>query len=227
MKLNNVWSEFLKSELEKEYYTKLNEFVELEYKSKTIYPKYENIFRAFNLLLPSEVKVVIIGQDPYHGAKQANGLAFSVSPLSKVPPSLKNIYKELIDDMNCETPANGDLTSWAKQGVLLINTVLTVIEAEANSHRGKGWEILTDSIIKKLSDQYKNIVFVLWGSASHKKVELIDSEKHLVLKSVHPSPLSAYRGFFGSKPFSQTNDYLKMKGKTAISWCLTPQQTLL
>ncbi|MEA2073674.1 MAG: uracil-DNA glycosylase [Campylobacterota bacterium] len=227
MILNDEWNRFLEEELEKEYYKKLIEFVDLEYKTKTVYPKYENIFRAFNLLSPSEVKVVIIGQDPYHGPNQANGLAFSVSPISKIPPSLKNIYKELIDDIGCQVPANGDLTSWANQGVLLINTVLTVVDSQANSHRARGWEDLTNSVIKKLSNKQSNIVFILWGSPSQKKEILIDEEKHCVLKAPHPSPLSAYRGFFGSKPFSKANDYLKRNKLGTINWCLTPQQTLL
>lgn len=227
MNLNKQWQLFLSDEFQKEYFKILIEFIDDEYKTKTIYPKYENIFRAFNLLNPDEVKVVIIGQDPYHGLNQANGLAFSVIPPSKIPPSLRNIYKELVDDIGCNTPANGDLTLWAEQGVLLFNTVSTVIESHANSHQGKGWEELSDAIIKKLSDKFENIVFILWGAPSRKKSGLIDENKHFIISSAHPSPLSAYRGFFGSKPFSKANKYLELKGKEVITWCLPSQGTLL
>jgi len=227
MQLNKEWTLFLSNELKSQNFLNLHHFIENEYKTKTIFPEYENIFRAFNLLTPSEVKVVIIGQDPYHGLNQANGLAFSVCDRCKVPPSLKNIFKELIDDIECVYPANGNLTSWAEQGVLLINSVLTVIQGEANSHKGKGWEVFTDGVIKKLSESQENVVFILWGSPSQKKAVLIDERKHLVLKAPHPSPLSSYRGFFGSKPFSQVNEYLVRHGKKTIDWSLTPQQTLL
>jgi len=227
MQLNKEWTLFLSNELKSQNFLNLHHFIENEYKTKTIFPEYENIFRAFNLLTPSEVKVVIIGQDPYHGLNQANGLAFSVCDRCKVPPSLKNIFKELIDDIECVYPANGNLTSWAEQGVLLINSVLTVIQGEANSHKGKGWEVFTDGVIKKLSESQENVVFILWGSPSQKKAVLIDERKHLVLKAPHPSPLSSYRGFFGSKPFSQANEYLVRHGKKTIDWSLTPQQTLL
>jgi uracil-DNA glycosylase len=207
--------------MQKEYFTKLQNFVESEYKTKTIFPSYENIFRAFNLIEPQNVKVVIIGQDPYHGEGQANGLAFSVCDECKIPPSLKNIFKELVDDVKCESPKYGNLTSWANDGVLLINSVLTVEQAKANSHKGKGWETFTNAVIEKLSSEYENIVFVLWGAPSQKKESLIDETKHLVLKAPHPSPLSSYRGFFGSKPFSRANEYLKTHNKKEISWCLT------
>ena len=227
MQLNKEWTLFLSNELKSQNFLNLHHFIENEYKTKTIFPEYENIFRAFNLLTPSEVKVVIIGQDPYHGLNQANGLAFSVCDRCKVPPSLKNIFKELIDDIECEYPAKGNLTSWAEQGVLLINSVLTVIQDEANSHKGKGWEVFTDGVIKKLSESEENIVFILWGAPSQKKAVLIDERKHLVLKAPHPSPLSSYRGFFGSKPFSQVNEYLVRQGQKTIDWSLTPQQTLL
>lgn len=227
MLINKDWLDLFRDEFKKDYFISLKQFIEDEYTNKTIFPQYDNIFRAFNLLKPDEVKVVIIGQDPYHGLNQANGLAFSVCDRCKIPPSLKNIYKELIDDINCEMPANGNLTLWAEQGVLLINSVLTVQESEPNSHKEKGWEVLTDNIIKKLSDRYENIVFILWGAPSQKKEKLIDSNQHCILKSAHPSPLSAYRGFFGSKPFSKTNHYLKEHKKQTIDWCLTSQQTLL
>lgn len=223
MILNDNWTTFLITELQREYFVKLQQFVTIEYKTKTIFPEYNNIFRAFNLINPKKLKVVIIGQDPYHGVNQANGLAFSVCESCKIPPSLKNIYKELVDDMGCDYPINGDLIKWAQQGVLLINSALTVIESKANSHKEKGWEIFTDSVISKISAEYDNIVFVLWGNQSHKKEFLIDERKHLILKSAHPSPLSAYRGFFGSKPFSLTNAYLLKHKKEAIDWCLNQQ----
>jgi len=221
MQINNEWKFFLESEFSKEYFLKLEQFLESEYSSKTVFPEYNNIFRAFNLLSPSEVKVVIIGQDPYHGAQQANGLAFSVSPNMKFPPSLVNIFKELVDDIKCEFPHSGDLTPWALQGVLLINSVLSVVESQPQSHRLKGWEIFTDRVISKLSEKYQNIVFVLWGSASQKKISLIDETKHFVLMAPHPSPLSAYRGFFGSKPFSKINSYLISHNKKPIEWSLS------
>lgn len=227
MTLNNDWSKFLNTEFNKDYYSKLLIFIENEYINKTVYPNYEDIFRAFNLLPLTKVKVVIIGQDPYHGPNQANGLAFSVTANVKVPPSLKNIYKELVDDDNCGVPLNGDLTLWAKQGVLLINSVLTVERASPHSHKNHGWEIFTDSVIKSLSNEYKNIVFILWGGPSQKKEQFIDNMKHLVLKAPHPSPLSSYRGFFGSKPFSKTNEYLRAHKKQEINWCLSSQETLL
>jgi len=220
MLLNSEWSDLFCEEMQEEYFIKLQNFIDAEYKSKIIYPKYENIFRAFNLISPQDVKVVIIGQDPYHGENQANGLAFSVCDECKVPPSLKNIFKELVDDIGCVNPASGNLTTWANDGVLLINTVLTVEKAKANSHKGKGWEIFTSFVIKKLSLEYENIVFVLWGGPSQKKESLIDENRHLVLKAPHPSPLSSYRGFFGSKPFSKANEYLKIHNKKEISWCL-------
>jgi len=227
MKLNKQWSSFLDEELNSLNFKNLKNFLEQEYKSKTIFPNYEDIFRAFNLLNPEDVKVVIIGQDPYHGLNQANGLAFSVYKQCKIPPSLRNIFKELVDDMGCGYPLNSDLKKWAQDGVLLINSVLSVEESKPNSHKDKGWEIFTDSVIKKLSDKFENIVFILWGNPSQKKEILIDSTKHLILKAPHPSPLSSYRGFFGSKPFSQANNYLKEHNKKEIKWCLTSQGTLL
>jgi len=189
--LEDEWKKFLNDEIHKEYFVKLMQIISLEYKSKTVFPRYENIFRAFNLVKPSEVKVIIIGQDPYHGINQAHGLAFSVCDMCKIPPSLKNIYKELIDDLGCKYPKNGNLTQWANEGVLLINAVLTVEKGEANSHKGLGWQKFTDAIIKKLSDEKEHLVFILWGASSQKKEVLIDTAKHLVIKSAHPSPLSA------------------------------------
>lgn len=220
MLLNNEWSSFLQKELHSDSFIKLQKFIDNEYKNRVVFPQYENIFRAFNLLSPDEVKVVIIGQDPYHGANQANGLAFSVCDKCKIPPSLVNIFKELVDDVHCRVPACGNLSKWAKEGVLLINAVLTVVESLPHSHENIGWEIFTDSVIKKLSDEEENIVFILWGNPSQKKEKLIDNSKHLILKAPHPSPLSSYRGFFGSRPFSKTNEYLSACGNKEIDWCL-------
>ena len=220
MILNDNWQIFLDNELQQNYFIKLQKFIDIEYKTKTIFPKYENLFRAFNLLMPEDVKVIILGQDPYHGTNQANGLAFSVLDKVKIPPSLKNIFKELNNDIGCSIPNNGDLTLWANNGVLLINSVLSVEESKPNSHRNKGWEIFTDSVIKQLSNEFDNLVFILWGNPSQKKELLIDAKRHLILKAPHPSPLSSYRGFFGSKPFSKTNTYLKQYCKKEIDWCL-------
>jgi len=227
LQLDDRWKSFLDKEIKSEEYNKLVTFIQNEYKSKTIYPPVDDLFRVFDLIEPKKVKVVIIGQDPYHGNKQANGLAFSVSKTVKIPPSLRNIYKELVTDIDCKIPANGDLTSWALQGVLLINSVLSVIDSQPNSHKNIGWETFTDTVIKKLSSKYEHIVFILWGASSQKKSVFIDETKHLVLKSAHPSPLSSYRGFFGSKPFSKANEYLKSHNKKEIKWCLTSQETLL
>ncbi|MCK9473948.1 uracil-DNA glycosylase [Sulfurimonas sp.] len=221
MVLNNDWYIFLEDELSKDYFIKLQKFIDLEYETKTVFPKYENIFRAFNLLPLDDVKVVIIGQDPYHGHNQANGLAFSVCNECRIPPSLVNIFKELHDDVNCSMPKEGNLTKWAEQGVLLINSILSVVEAQPNSHKNIGWERFTDSVISRLSHRYENLVFILWGNPSQKKEGLIDMHKHLILKAPHPSPLSSYRGFFGSKPFSQSNFYLKSHSKKEINWCLS------
>ena len=221
MLLNDKWASFLQDEMHLDYFIKLKQYIDSEYNSKTVFPKYKNIFRAFNLILPNEIKVVIIGQDPYHGTNQANGLAFSVCRECKIPPSLKNIFKELNDDIGCDFSTSGDLTKWSKDGVFLINSVLTVIEGKANSHKNIGWEIFTDSVINRLSTEYKNIVFILWGNPSQKKSALIDDTKHLILKAPHPSPLSSYRGFFGSKPFSTTNEYLKSNNQKEIDWCLS------
>jgi len=220
MLLNDNWKTFLTDELHKDYFIQLQQNIEIQYKIKVIFPKYENIFRAFNLLSPDKVKVVIIGQDPYHGLNQANGLAFSVCDNCKIPPSLKNIFKELTDDVGCKSPVRGNLTTWANEGILLINSVLTVEEGKANSHKNIGWEIFTDSVIKNMSLAYANIVFILWGNSSQKKALYIDEEKHLILRAPHPSPLSSHRGFFGSKPFSLTNKYLLECGKKKIDWCL-------
>ena len=220
MLLNDEWLSFLQDELQKQYFQDLQYEINIQYKSKTIFPKYEHIFRAFNLVEPKKIKVVIIGQDPYHGLNQANGLAFSVSSECKIPPSLRNIFKELIDDIGCDNPKNGVLDIWAEQGVLLMNTILSVEESKPHSHKNIRWEEFTDAIISKLSLDFNNIVFILWGGESHKKEKLVDTSKHLILKASHPSPLSSYRGFFGSKPFSKTNEYLKSHNKSEIDWCL-------
>jgi len=221
MILNKDWNNFLADELSKEYFLKLLEFLKYQYTHKIIYPQYENIFRAFNLLPLNKVKVVIIGQDPYHGANQANGLAFSVSKNIKIPPSLLNIYKELSNDLGYALPVHGDLTLWAKEGVLLINSILSVEASLAHSHKNVGWEIFTDSVIAKLSMEFENLVFILWGLPAQKKEILIDEKKHLILKAPHPSPLSAYRGFFGSKPFSKSNEYLLSHNKVPVCWSLS------
>ena len=221
MLLNNKWSSILDDEIKSNYFLKLHDFIELEYRTKTIFPKHENIFRAFNLITPDKVKVVILGQDPYHGINQANGLAFSVCDECKIPPSLKNIFKELHEDIGCQISTSGNLEKWAQDGVLLINSVLTVVESKPHSHKNIGWETFTDSVIKKLSYECENIVFILWGSPSQKKESLIDNNRHLILKAPHPSPLSSYRGFFGSKPFSQANSYLKENNRKEVDWCLS------
>ncbi|WP_090094427.1 uracil-DNA glycosylase [Clostridium uliginosum] len=216
--LKNDWNEYLSCEFEKDYYIKLREILVKEYKTKTIYPDMYNIFNALHFTQFKDVKVVILGQDPYHGPNQAHGLSFSVNPGVKTPPSLLNIYKELHTDLECYIPNNGYLKKWADQGVLLLNTVLTVRAGEANSHKGIGWEIFTNNIIKILNTSNKPLVFILWGNNAIKKVDLIDNPKHYIIKSVHPSPLSASRGFFGSKPFSKANKFLIDTNQIPIDW---------
>lgn len=215
---NNSWDELLKDEMEKEYYKELMDFVEEEYREKTIYPKREDIFNALKLTDYKDVKAVILGQDPYHGKSQACGLSFSVSEQAKIPPSLRNIYKELNSDLGLSIPNHGNLESWARQGVLLLNTVLTVREKTPNSHKGKGWEIFTNRIIELLNESKEPIVFILWGKNAEEKEILISNKNHYIVKSFHPSPFSASRGFFGSKPFSKTNDFLLSRGKIPIDW---------
>ncbi len=219
-KIEDSWKKLLWNEFQKPYFTALKEFLIKEKKSHTIYPKGENIFNAFNKTPFDAVKVVILGQDPYHGPNQAHGLSFSVMDGVAYPPSLQNIFKELKEDIGCNIPKSGNLSSWAKEGVFLLNTVLTVRASEANSHRGQGWENFTDAVISLLSEKKEHLVFILWGSPAGAKASLIDQKKHLILKAPHPSPLSSYRGFFGSKPFSKTNEYLISKGKTPILWSL-------
>ena len=216
--LGNDWDEILKSEFNKEYYISLREFLKEEYNSRVIYPSMYNIFEALKHTSYKDTKVLILGQDPYHGENQAHGLAFSVQPGVKTPPSLLNIYKELQDDLGCFIPNNGYLIPWADQGVLLLNTALTVRAHEANSHKNKGWGIFTDEIIKKLNERTDPVIFVLWGSNARKKKEFIDTSRHFVLEAPHPSPLSARRGFFGCKHFSKINEILISQGKEPINW---------
>lgn len=214
----NDWLEPLKPEFSKPYYKKLYQTVNEEYRTHQIFPPADDIFNAFALTPLHEVKVVILGQDPYHGEGQAHGLCFSVKPDVEIPPSLVNIYKELQDDCGCEIPNNGYLTKWAKQGVLLLNTVLTVRAHQANSHRGIGWEEFTDAAIRILNEQDRPMVFILWGRPAQMKKSMLTNPNHLIIESPHPSPLSAYRGFFGSRPFSRTNKYLKEHGLKEIDW---------
>ena len=218
--IQNDWLQELEPEFHKPYYKELYQFVRSEYSSAQIFPPAEDIFNAFHFTPLSEVKVVILGQDPYHNVGQAHGLCFSVKPGTDIPPSLVNIYKELQDDLSCPIPNNGFLTKWAKQGVLMLNTVLTVRAHMANSHRGKGWEEFTDAAIRALNKQDRPIVFILWGSPAQQKKKMLNNPKHLILEAPHPSPLSAYRGFFGSKPFSKTNAYLTQNGITPIDWTI-------
>jgi uracil-DNA glycosylase len=215
---NNAWQELLKDEFEKDYYLTLRKFLIDEYKTKQIYPEMHDLFNALHYTSYEAVKVVILGQDPYHGPNQAHGLSFSVKPGVKVPPSLLNMYKELKTDVNCFIPNNGYLKKWADQGVLLLNTVMTVEGGNANSHKNKGWEVFTDKVINLLNARNTGIVFILWGNNAMAKQSLITNPIHQVLKSVHPSPLSASRGFFGSRPFSKANDYLCSLGQAPIDW---------
>lgn len=214
----NDWLEPLKPEFAKPYYRKLYQTVNEEYRVHQIFPPADDIFNAFALTPLHEVKVVILGQDPYHGEGQAHGLCFSVKPDVEIPPSLVNIYKELQDDCGCEIPNNGYLTKWAKQGVLLLNTVLTVRAHQANSHRGIGWEEFTDAAIRILNEQDRPMVFILWGRPAQMKKSMLTNPNHLIIESPHPSPLSAYRGFFGSRPFSRTNKFLREHGIKEIDW---------
>lgn len=216
--LKNDWHDLLDDEFKKDYYLKLRGFLAHEYRTRTIYPDMYDIFNALHYTGYRDVKAVILGQDPYHGPNQAHGLAFSVQEGVAVPPSLLNIYKELSADMGCYIPNNGCLTPWAKQGVLLLNTCLTVVAGQANSHRNKGWEALTDRIIQLLNQKNTPVVFLLWGSNAKSKTIFITDRKHLVLTSAHPSPLSANRGFFGCRHFSRTNKFLKETGQQPIDW---------
>tara|TARA_R110002124_G_scaffold134594_2_gene297376 strand:+ start:1454 stop:2134 length:681 start_codon:yes stop_codon:yes gene_type:complete len=212
------WRAILDKEFQDPQFLSLENFLEEEYNFQNVFPEKDKAFEAFRLCPLSTLKVVILGQDPYHGAGQAHGLSFSVLADQKLPPSLKNIYKELQNDLNFPSPSSGDLSLWAKNSVLLLNSVLTVREKQAASHKNKGWELFTDSVIQKISENKENIVFILWGKFAQSKKNLIDSSKHLILESSHPSPFSARKGFFGSKPFSKTNVYLKSKGIVPVNW---------
>lgn len=215
--MHESWKPFLEAEFKKPYFKELSKFLSREYATKIIFPKKEEVFSAFTTNL-NDIKVVIIGQDPYHTPGAAHGLAFSVPKTEKIPPSLINIYKEIDSDIGYHKNKTGNLKNWQKQGVLLLNNVLTVEAHKAASHRGKGWEIFTEEVIKYLNNKRENLVFILWGRDARLKKILINSKKHLILESAHPSPFSAYNGFFGSKPFSKTNNYLKDHGKTEIEW---------
>lgn len=216
--ISGEWYEALKGEFAKPYYRQLFQTVNQEYRSRQVFPPAGDIFNAFHLTPLNQVKVVILGQDPYHNDGQAHGLCFSVKKGVSIPPSLVNIYQELHDDLGCRIPNHGYLTKWAEQGVLMLNTVLTVRAHQANSHRGIGWEEFTDAAIEVLNKENRPIVFILWGAPAQRKEKMLHNPNHLILKAPHPSPLSAYRGFFGSKPFSQTNEFLKAHGVEPIDW---------
>ena len=216
--IQNDWLQPLASEFKKPYYAALYKKIKEEYSTRKIFPPADEIFTAFELTPLSEVKVVVIGQDPYHGDGQAHGLCFSVKPDIEIPPSLVNIYKELNSDLGCDIPNHGYLTKWAKQGVLMLNTVLTVRAHQANSHRGIGWEEFTDAAIRILNEQDRPIVYLLWGRPAQMKKSMLNNPKHLILEAPHPSPLSAYRGFFGCGHFSKTNEFLKQNGLAPIDW---------
>ncbi len=216
--LKNDWKDYLDEEFTKEYYIKLRNRLKEDYKTKTVYPPMEDIFNALHYTSYKDTKVLILGQDPYHQKGQAHGLSFSVNKGVKIPPSLLNIYKELCSDLNLYMPNNGYLKKWADQGVLLLNATLTVIDSSANSHKDIGWQIFTDKVIEVLNEKEEPMVFILWGNNAISKTKFITNKKHLVLTSVHPSPLSASRGFFGSKPFSKTNQFLRENNLKEIDW---------
>ena len=221
MFISNDWEPILNHEFNQVYMKDLFKQLNKEYESEVVYPPKNEVFRAFQLTPYSEIKVVILGQDPYHGPHQANGLSFSVEEGTKFPPSLRNIFNELVEDVKCEYPSSGDLSSWAKQGVLLLNTTLTVKESQPMSHTGMGWERFTDVVLSEINKKSTPVVFILWGKHAQSKKKLIDQSKHFVIESAHPSPLSARRGFFGSHPFSKTNTFLISKGLTPINWSLS------
>lgn len=216
--INNDWIDAIGNEFKQPYYAELYRFIREEYSHTIIYPNAEDIFNSFHFTPLSQVKVVILGQDPYHNEGQAHGLCFSVKPEIDIPPSLVNIYQELREDLGCYVPNNGYLEKWARQGVLLLNTVLTVRAHQANSHQGKGWERFTDAVIQAVNAQDRPIVFLLWGRPAQMKHSMLNNPKHLILEAPHPSPLSAYRGFFGCKHFSRTNEFLQKHGMTPIDW---------
>lgn len=217
--IENDWLEAVGGEFRKAYYKELYEFIKQEYSTRVIYPPADDIFTALHLTPLKDVKVLVLGQDPYHNDRQAHGLSFSVLPEQKeIPPSLQNIYKELQDDLGCDIPNNGYLEKWARQGVLMLNTVLTVRAHQANSHQGKGWERFTDAILEKVNEQDRPIVYLLWGRPAQNKIPMLNNPKHLILKAPHPSPLSAYRGFFGCRHFSQANEFLTANGAKPVDW---------
>lgn len=218
--LGNDWDEILRGEFESEYYLSLREFLKYEYSHHRIYPPMNDIFNALRYTSYADTRVVILGQDPYHGERQAHGLCFSVKDGTPPPPSLKNIFKELESDLGIKPPKNPELTGWARQGVLLLNTTLTVREGSPQSHKGHGWEIFTDRVISLLSKREEPIVFILWGGNARAKKSLIDTKRHCIIESAHPSPLSAYNGFFGSRPFSRANDFLRSIGRDAIDFTI-------
>lgn len=218
VKIEESWKKELQSEFDKDYFIQLTAFVKSEYEQKRIYPPGSLIFSAFDHCPLDQVKVVIVGQDPYHGAGQANGLCFSVADGIRHPPSLQNIFKEIQSDLGQSIPQSGNLERWADQGVFLLNATLTVEASKAGSHQNRGWETFTDAVLDIVSRQKENVVFILWGAYAQKKGAFLDADKHLILKSPHPSPFSAHSGFFGSKPFSKTNQYLTSKGLTPINW---------
>lgn len=218
--IGNKWDEVLDGEFEKDYYLKLRQFLIEEYKTRTIYPSMHDMFNALKYTSYENVKAVILGQDPYHGPGQAHGMSFSVQKGIKQPPSLVNIFKEIKDDLGIDPPDHGYLLKWAEQGVLLLNTCLTVREHQANSHKGKGWEIFTDRVIELLNEREKPVVFILWGANAKSKTQLITGKQHLILTGAHPSPFSAYNGFFGGQYFSRTNEFLTEKGEGPIDWDL-------
>lgn len=216
--IDSNWKLILNSEWQQPYFEQLSNFIETEYDTMSVFPPKDLIFNAFNTCPFDQIKVVILGQDPYHGENQAHGLCFSVNEGVKIPPSLRNIFKELATDIGITPPTTGNLLHWSKQGVLLLNATLTVRKGEAGSHQKKGWEIFTDAVIKKISDEHQNVVFLLWGAYAIKKGALIDADRNHILTAVHPSPLSASRGFFGCKHFSKTNAFLQKKGLEQINW---------
>lgn len=218
--LTTDWNHLLADEFSSSYWHELQEFIMFERTQHQIFPAPENVFAALELTSFANTRVVILGQDPYHGLGQAHGLAFSVQPGTPIPPSLRNIYQELINDLGCAVPVHGDLTAWAQQGVLLLNTTLTVRAGQAASHQGRGWEIFTDQIIRELNRKTEPVVFILWGATSRKKANLIDLQRHVIIESAHPSPLSARHGFFGSRPFSRTNSALVENDREPINWRL-------
>ncbi|MFD0711000.1 uracil-DNA glycosylase [Paenibacillus sp. GCM10027626] len=219
---NNDWSEWLHEEMEQDYYRELRLLLAEQYRTKTIYPDMHHIFNALHYTSYADTRVVILGQDPYHGPRQAHGLSFSVQPGVKPPPSLQNIFKELKDDLGCAIPDHGYLLPWTKQGVLLLNNVLTVEAGQAASHQGIGWEKFTDAIVARLNEREKPIVFILWGRHAQEKAANINTDRHFIISSAHPSPFAAHRGFFGSKPFSRTNQFLKSIGSPEIDWSIPP-----